>query len=202
MRFATTFALLFSFLIASITWANEDTLRKGDQIVIDIKGVPQDEREQVFGTYTISDEGVLELYLIGGIRAIGEKPSTLATLIEQRYLQGGYYTQANVLVTFDKAQGGRYVTLMGELGENGAIRFTEGLTLMEAISMSGGFTEFANVNEVKLIRNSQARVHDCAVIVNKPEMDVAVLPGDKIFVPQRDSGRERRRTGILNSFRR
>ncbi len=201
MRSLRPLALLF-LVFLSQGWAQEETLRKGDQIIIDIKGVPLEEREQVHGTYTISDEGTLELYLIGTVRAFGEKPSTLSTKIERSYIQNGFFTHPNVIISRDSAQENRFVTIIGEVQQNGAIRYQEGLSLLEVISMSGGFTGSADVSQVKLVRDDQARIHDCQAIVKNPELDVVVLPGDKIFVPQNTGRVQPNRSSILDSFRR
>ncbi len=64
----------------------------------------------------------------------------------------------------------------------GPVPFREGITLLSAISAGGGFTDFANIRSIALIRNGQTTEHDYSQISNSPERDVELKPEDKILV--------------------
>ncbi len=80
------------------------------------------------------------------------------------------------------------ITVVGEVKNPGTIPFREGLTAVDAILNSGGFTEFAKQNDVVIVRkegksvkNIEARLKD--VIKNgDTSKDVSLNPGDLIII--------------------
>jgi len=80
------------------------------------------------------------------------------------------------------------ITVVGEVKNPGTISYREGLTAVDAILNSGGFTEFAKQNDVTIVRkegdsvkNIEARLKD--VIKNgDTSKDVLLKPGDLIII--------------------
>jgi protein involved in polysaccharide export with SLBB domain len=64
------------------------------------------------------------------------------------------------------------------------VPYTSDLTLLGAISASGGFTDYADQRKVRLMRGGQVRVVDIKAVRNNPANDIILLPGDQIEVPQ------------------
>ena len=59
-------------------------------------------------------------------------------------------------------------------------------TVIDAIALAGGFTEFKNTHKIQLIRaNGKTFYVDFAKAWEKPELNLEVLYGDRILVPQR-----------------
>ncbi len=71
-----------------------------------------------------------------------------------------------------------YVT--GEVRSSGAYRYDEGLTVVKAITMAGGFTEKASAGRVKIMRKESGR----EMILERAKMDELVRPDDVIIVPE------------------
>ena len=68
--------------------------------------------------------------------------------------------------------------IYGEVRRAGSYRFEDNLTVMQAISLGGGFTERANVRAFNIARkNSQGKTQRLDVSLNDP-----VLPDDVIYV--------------------
>ena len=56
--------------------------------------------------------------------------------------------------------------------------------LLGAISACGGFTEYADQRKVRLIRDGGVQIVDIKAVRKDPSLDVPLLPGDQIEVPQ------------------
>lgn len=88
----------------------------------------------------------------------------------------------------------RYVEVTGLVNAPGIIFFPpqRGLTITEAISMAGGQTQRAELRDVELTRKepdgtTKTRIVDITAIMKaRGAKNVALQPGDVIFVPPRD----------------
>ncbi|MEW6109624.1 MAG: polysaccharide biosynthesis/export family protein [Nitrospirota bacterium] len=68
----------------------------------------------------------------------------------------------------------------GEVKNPSAYKYEEGLTLVKAITMAGGFTDKAATGRVKIMRKRNGREE----IIERVKMDEPVLPDDVIVVPE------------------
>ncbi len=71
-----------------------------------------------------------------------------------------------------------YVT--GEVRKPDAYKYEEGITVIKAITMAGGFTGIASTREVKIIR----KINGKEKVIKKAGMAEPVLPEDVIVVPE------------------
>jgi len=70
--------------------------------------------------------------------------------------------------------------LTGEIKNPAAYKYDEGLTLIKAVTMAGGFTDKASPGRIRIIR----KIDNKEKVIEKAEMDVPVLPEDIIIVPE------------------
>lgn len=79
------------------------------------------------------------------------------------------------------------VTLLGAVRGPGLHWVDPTLTLMDVITQAGGFTENAQPDKIRLIRNQQVFSVDgkVALETGAPTADVALRSGDRIVVPSR-----------------
>jgi polysaccharide export outer membrane protein len=70
--------------------------------------------------------------------------------------------------------------LTGEIKNPAAYRYEDGITLIKAVTMAGGFTDKASIGRIRIIRKIDAKEK----IIQKAEMDEPVLPDDIIIVPE------------------
>lgn len=68
----------------------------------------------------------------------------------------------------------------GEVQRPGAYKYEEGITVVKAITMAGGFSEKAAPGKVKIMRKKDGREE----IIERVKMDEPVLPDDVIVVPE------------------
>ena len=174
---AISFVLLSSSLLAQ-----DAVLRSGDSLELRIGGVPSEEVQQVSGAYTIDGDGFVNLPHIGKVRASDATQSELQRSIESAYITRQIYTNPSITLTIPNMA--RFVNTGGEVKAPQRVPFTADLTLLGAISASGGFTEFADQGKVRLLRDGKVTIVNVKDVRKDPEKDIRLKPGDRIEVPQ------------------
>ena len=71
-----------------------------------------------------------------------------------------------------------YIT--GEIKNPAAYKYEDGITLVKAITMAGGFTDKAAPGRIRIIR----KIDNKEKVIQKAEMDEPLLPDDIIIVPE------------------
>lgn len=174
-------AIAFVLLSATLP-AQDAVLRAGDSLEIRIGGVPAEEVQQVSGTYTIDGDGYVNLPHIGKVRAAEATQSELQRSIESAYISRQIYTNPSITLTIPNMA--RFVNTGGEVKAPQRVPFTADLTLLGAISASGGFTDFADQGKVRLLRDGKVTIVNVKEVRKDPEKDIRLKPGDRIEVPQ------------------
>jgi len=158
-----------------------EALGPGDTLEIRVR-----EQEDLTGTYQVGDDGSIRFPWIGQIVVAGRLPSAIADDIEGR-LADGWLRQPQVAVLVQERQN-REVSVLGQVNEPGSYSFKERLTLVQAISLAGGMNPLALTKRVKLIRETsdghQTFEIDVTAIIDSRAEDVALEPGDIVFVPE------------------
>lgn len=177
-------ALLLAWLMAitPAIYAQDALLRPGDQIEIRLGGVPGDEIAQVSGSYPIDGNGEVNLPHIGRVRAAGLTQAQLQSAIETAYRTQQIYTNPSITVSVPTAA--RFVDVGGSVRAPQRVPYTPDLTVLGAITATGGFTEFADQSKVRLLRDGQVQIINVREVRKDPSRDVKLKPGDKIEVPQ------------------
>jgi protein involved in polysaccharide export with SLBB domain len=162
--------------------ASEAAFRTGDTIELRIGGVPGEEASVVSGAYTVDGEGFINLPHIGKVRAAGLNQAALQRAVEEAYRSQQIYTNPTITVTVPTTQ--RFVNVSGDVRAPQRVAYTSDLTVMGAISAAGGFTDYADQRKVRLMRGSAVQIVDIKAVRANPALDVRLLPGDQIEVPQ------------------
>jgi polysaccharide biosynthesis/export protein len=101
------------------------------------------------GGYLVDVNGDIELPRIGKIHAEGLKKGELETIIKAKL--EGQLNQPSVMVRFMNFR----ITVLGEVGSPGVLNIpTERLSILEAVGMAGGVTEFGQIKNVKILREN------------------------------------------------
>ena len=156
--------------------------RDGDTIELRIGGVPTEEITVVTGAYTVDGEGFINLPHIGKIRAAGLSQAALQRAVEAAYKTAEIYTNPTVTVAVPTTL--RFVNVSGDVRQPRRVEYTTDLTVLGAISASGGFTEYADQRKVRLMRGGSVQIVDIKAVRANPSLDILLLPGDHIEVPQ------------------
>ncbi len=135
----------------------------------------------------VRPDGKISLQLIGDVQASGLTPAGLSAALAQRYAGELAMPKINVIV---RQLGGNRIYVGGEVGKQGALPLSTGLTLFQAIQEAGGFTPTAHRAQVVLIRRVGEEPRGYSVDTrpiasgNHPEDDLALRPYDVVYVPR------------------
>ena len=138
-------------------------------------------RVQVFGeddltTETrVSGDGKIAMPLLGVLEIQGLTVKETEALIATR-LADGYLTKPRVSVYITKY---RNFYVAGEVRSPGGYPYADGLTVLKAVTLAGGFTEKASTGRIKIKRLTEKHEETLSV-----ELADSVLPDDIIVVPQ------------------
>ena len=128
---------------------------------------------ELSGQFALDGEGYMAVPLVGEILADGLTTRQLEDEIELRLKSGGYLVDPQVgvaLLTY------RPFYVLGEIANPGSYEFRDGMTVINAVALAGGYTYRADGDGV-LIERGACQMATMA--------DTAVQPGDIIKVPER-----------------
>ena len=137
-------------------------------------------------TVPVRPDGKISLPLLDDVQAGGLTPAQLRADITQRLKK--YFTDPHVTVIVTTI-GSQRIYLMGEVTRAGAYPLVPGMTLLQALSSGGGFTQFANPKNIYLLRveNGKQVKHpfNYKDVVNgkNPAQNIVLKAGDTIVVP-------------------
>lgn len=156
---------------ASSAEASAYTLGAGDKIKITVFGQPD-----LSGEFDVDSTGNISLPLINVVPAQGKTVRELEASIAQR-LSPDYVRDPNITV---EVLNYRPFYIFGEVNQPGSYAYVNGMTVLNAVALAGGFTYRARTSQVSIIRaNDPNRTPESA------GRDTPVLPGDVIEVPER-----------------
>jgi len=135
----------------------------------------------------VRPDGTVTLPLVGEVHAAGKTPTQLKEELKQR--MQNYVKQPIVTVSVEAVASYRF-TVSGNVAQNGIFAPGYYVTVAEAIAMAGGPTEYADGDDVVLIRTDPGgqlrRIpidYEAILDGDNPEQNIVVLPGDNLFVP-------------------
>ena len=132
-------------------------------------------------------DGMMSLPLVGDVRAAGRTPMDLQSVLEERLSE---YIAAPAVTVMIRLQGSKKYYMIGEIARTGEFDLNKDLTALQAIVRAGGFTEWADRDEILLLRRDQdgeKRIqidYDAIVEGTNPEQNVLLQADDTIIVPQ------------------
>ena len=152
----------------------------------DVLGVVFWREAELSGDVTVRPDGRVTLPVIGELQAAGLRPEDLKKQIETAATK--YVTDPNVTVVV-RAINSRRVFVTGRVTTPGVHLLKGPLTVMQAIALSGGVTEFADAKNIKVLRIMQGKSvtlpfnYKDVVRGRKLEQNILLLPGDTVVVP-------------------
>jgi polysaccharide export outer membrane protein len=154
----------------------------GAQDVLDINVWKE---EQLTKTVPVRPDGKISLPLLNDVQASGLTPTQLANQITESLKKFVTDPQVTVIVREINSQ---RVYLIGEVGRAGAYPLLPGMTVLQALSSAGGFTQFANIKKIYVLRNENGKQqkfpfnYKQALNENSNE-NITLKAGDTIVVP-------------------
>jgi len=142
--------------------------------------------DQLTRTVPVRPDGKITLPLLNDVQAAGLTPMELSAVIRDGLRK--YMNEPQVTVTVAEINSRRiYVT--GEVVRPGAYSLLPDMTVLQALSTSGGFTQFARVKGVYVLRTESGKQvkhafnYKEAISGKKPQENLVLEPGDVIVVP-------------------
>jgi len=142
--------------------------------------------EQLSREVTVRPDGKISLPLIQDLQAEGFTALQLKDQITRKLKQ---YVQNPTVTVIVNAINSYKVSVLGKVASPGVYPITTRTTLVEAISMAGGFTEWANKRKITVIRSEEGkkkklRINYKKIVSGKdPRQNITLTRGDTIIVP-------------------
>jgi polysaccharide biosynthesis/export protein len=152
-----------------------------DVLTIDVWKEPEISR-----TVPVRRDGKISLPLLNDVQAAGLTPTQLSSEIEEKLHATVVHPQVTVIVT---QMSGQRIYILGQVNRGGAYPLVPDMTAMQALSVAGGFTPFANLKKIYVMRteNSEEKVfrinYKELVSGRKTEQNIHLKAGDTIVVP-------------------
>ena len=152
-----------------------------DVLNIDVWKEPEISR-----TIPVRRDGKISLPLLKDVQAAGLTPTQLSREIEERLHETVINPQVTVIVTQMSSQ---RIYILGQVARGGAYPLVPDLTAVQALSIAGGFTPFANLKKIYVMRTENGE--DKRFPINYKELanghhteqNIHLKAGDTIVVP-------------------
>lgn len=167
LRFLTVVIVVIFAQCGPVFAQNDYRLGANDVLRLTVFGEPD-----LSGEFKLDGAGVAALPLVGSVPLEQKTPREAEQAIALA-LKNGYLIDPKVSVEVVKA---RPFFIMGEVQNPGSYNFVEGLTVLQAVALSGGFTYRANQGTVEIVRGESEE---------KAGATAAIMPGDVITVTER-----------------
>jgi polysaccharide export outer membrane protein len=134
----------------------------------------------------VRPDGKISLPLLNDVQAAGLTTTQLAGVISAGLKD--YITNPQVTVSVSEINS-RRVYITGEVTRAGAQLLLPNMTVLQALSSAGGFTQFARLKNIYVLRMEEGKSvrhlfnYKEVVAGKKPEQDIQLQPGDVIVVP-------------------
>jgi polysaccharide export outer membrane protein len=146
-------------------------LDTGDKLRVFIYGPPNLSR-----IYTVDQQGMISIPLIGNVTARGLTTYGVDAVITQRL---GRDLVRDPQVTVDIHEN-RPFFILGEVRNAGQYPFVSGMTIETAVAIAGGYSDRASDRKFRITRRENGLVE-----THYGSSDYAVKPGDTVFVYER-----------------
>ena len=161
-------------------------LQSGDRIGIVI--YPTDEYIKG-GEMQVSSDGNITLPLIGKVKVSGKTLNQAEDEIA-KIVDADYLVNPEVVIEILEYKE-RSLVILGQVKKPGTVQFPSGethISLLQAISLAGGFSDIANVKKIKIVRgtgaNKQVLQANAEEIIAGQGSDIELEPGDIVHVSE------------------
>ena len=152
-----------------------------DVLTIDVWKEPEISR-----TVPVRRDGKISLPLLNDLQAAGLTPTQLGAEIVEKLRATIVHPQVTVIVA---QMSSLRIYILGQVTRAGAYPLVPDMTVMQALSIAGGFTPYANLKKIYVMRseNGASKIFPMnykeVVSGHKPQQNIPLKPGDTIVVP-------------------
>ena len=139
-------------------------------------------------TVTVRPDGKISLPLIGDVMALGLTPAQLTKEIQNRLREFKENPNVSVVVQQVNSYG---VFVLGEVVHPGKYQMKTYTTVLQAVSLAGGFTPYASKNKMFVLRKIPEKDTEIRISIDYKEIvsgedsnhNTVLIPGDTLVVP-------------------
>ncbi len=155
----------------------------GDILDIDVWRVPDLSR-----SVPVRPDGRISMPVVGDLDVVGLSLVEVRDLLTTKFADYVWNPQVSISI---RQFGGRKFIILGAVGGPGVYRYQNDISLLEAIALAGGFTEFSRSGKVMVVRGDIKKQPQVKMIsanmenVLKKGMlteNITVMPNDIIYV--------------------
>jgi len=161
--------------------AASTTLGPGDLIEVRVF-----EEADLSGPYRVAPGGTIDFPLCGKVEVQGLNTSATADML-RRCLGEKYLKHPQVTVLL-REYNSKKIFVFGEVQKPGTFPYEEDMSIIQAITMAGGFTKIASKNDIAVTRQVEGKETKIRVPVadigTGREKNFRLQPGDIVFVPE------------------
>ena len=194
--------LLLIFTLASLAFGSLACSKRGVQVTEvpppatddttlgpeDVFSVRVYGEEAMSGSHQIAPDGTINFPLLGAVQVNGLEPTEVAQKIQSELVERDLMRQPHVSVYVEE-YGSKRVSVVGAVANPGTFPLEPGMTVVQAISMAGGFSSLADRDATVVTRRINEEIVRYRVPVDRVTKgqaeDIEVAAGDIILVPER-----------------
>jgi polysaccharide export outer membrane protein len=159
------------------------TLGPGDIFTLEIVG-----ETELPESFQVAADGTVTFPYIQVMKVSGLEPHEVSQKVRQALIDKQVLTDPSVVVSVTEYRS-KTVTILGQVQKPGSFPLSPGMTLIQAVSMAGGFTSVAQQSRVNLSRQKDGKANtvvvDVEAIYEGNEQDIFLQSGDSIYVHER-----------------
>jgi polysaccharide biosynthesis/export protein len=159
--------------------SSDYVLTIGDKLRVEVYREPQ-----LSQSVEVRPDGKVTLPLVGDVSAAGMTPAKLGESLSEKLR--AYLTNPVVTVIVAEATPPA-VYVMGEVNSPGMLPLRAPLNVMQALAMAGGFKEFANTKNIRILRRGASGIETIRFnykeAIDSGKRPVVLQAGDTVIVP-------------------
>ncbi|MEL6547209.1 MAG: polysaccharide biosynthesis/export family protein, partial [Myxococcota bacterium] len=105
--------------------------------------------EELSGTHRVDSDGAISVPLAGRVQVAGMSPGDIGELLESRLAD---YLRTPQVSVFVKEFNSKKIYVLGEVKKPGTFVYEDGMTVVQAITLAGGFDTLAEKNGTYVTR--------------------------------------------------
>ena len=162
---------------------DDTTLGPADVFSVRVYG-----EEALTASHQVAPDGTINFPLLGAVQVTGLEPTEVAEKIQTELRKRDLMRNPHVSV-YVEAYASKRVSVVGAVANPGAFPLEPGMTVVQAISMAGGFSSLADRDATVVTRRIDGELIRYRVpvlrITKGQAEDIEVAAGDIVFVPER-----------------
>ncbi|HWK52623.1 MAG TPA: polysaccharide biosynthesis/export family protein [Steroidobacter sp.] len=180
------YALALLVLCAQLSSVHADEpepyhIQPGDVLMVSVW-----KEEALISEVLVRPDGGMSFPLVGDVRASGRTVDELRSLVNERLSK--FIPDPSVTIAV-KQIGGNRVYVLGKVNRPGEFSFSQPIDVMQALSLAGGATSFAALDDIQILRRESgkqtARRFRYSDVERGRRLDQNILlkSGDTVVVP-------------------